>query len=191
MAKIKCYIFAGPNGAGKTTFALKYLSEISDRQNFINADLIAENLSQPLKSDTPFKAGREFIRKINEQIQKRKEFAFETTLAGKSVVKLLEKLRKAEYEIILFYLWIPSAAFSVARVKTRVKAGGHDIPSEIIKRRYSKSLKNLVTLYWNLCDYIVIFDNSKEIPSLIYERMNDKEYVYNEHIFSQILENKS
>jgi len=62
------------------------------------------------------------------------------------VVKRLKKLRKAGYEIILFYLWIPSAAFSVARVKTRGKAGGQDIPSEIIKRRFSKTLKNLMTL---------------------------------------------
>ena len=114
-----CYVIAGPNGAGKTTFAMKYLPEIAGCHNFINADLIAFGIS-PLDSvGVQFDAGRLFLAEIHKNIEKRIDFAFETTLAGRSYINLLEKLRKEDWQIMLFFLWIPDADFSRDRVRQR------------------------------------------------------------------------
>ncbi len=92
--KPTCYIIAGPNGAGKTTFALRYLPEIAKCSNFINADLIAQGIS-PLDSlVAQYEAGRIFLREIHSNIEQRKDFAFETTLAGRSHINLFKRLRR-------------------------------------------------------------------------------------------------
>ena len=133
-----CTIIAGPNGAGKTTFALRYLPEIAHCVDFINADLIAQGLSSLNSQQAQIKAGRLFLDEIRRYSGGERDFAFETTLSGRGYAQ-----RKNGWRIVLFYLWIPSIAFSSARVKERVKEGGHDIPIEAIERRYSKSLYNL------------------------------------------------
>lgn len=164
-----CYIVAGPNGAGKTTFALSYLPSISGCRNFINADMIAQGLS-PLDPDAvQLEAGRLFLKEIENKVKLGEDFSFETTLAGKTYLRLIRELRSVGWLVKLFYLFLPDSGFSAKRVKERVRQGGHDIPDDAIVRRFPRSVSNLF-VYMENCDYTICYDNSKSIPELIFEK---------------------
>ena len=88
----KCWIISGPNGAEKTTFAMKYLPKVANCFHFINADLIAAGLSPLTPERNLIAASRLFLREIENCITIEKDFAFETTLAGRSYLKLIKRL---------------------------------------------------------------------------------------------------
>ncbi len=168
MSELICTIIAGPNGAGKTTFALKYLTRTSTCNRFINADLIASGLSPLDPESEQMKASRLFLKEIKETIKRQECFAFETTLSGKTYIRLIKKLRKEGWVVNLIYLYLPSVQVSIERVAERVKHGGHDIPKESILRRYPRSLKNLLELYSPLCDTTVCIENAGESQKIIF-----------------------
>ena len=182
-----CFIIAGPNGAGKTTFALRYLPQIAGCRNFVNADLIAYGLSPFDSLSAQLEAGRLFLREIRANIKKRADFAFETTLAGRSHISLLKKLRNDGWQIIMFFLWIPNAAFSKSRIRERVKHGGHDIPDETIYRRFPRIMHNLVKIYIPLCDKVVCYDNSESEPVLVFEQDKNGQKISNNDIYEKIM----
>jgi predicted ABC-type ATPase len=185
--KPTCYVIAGPNGAGKTTFALNFLPEIAGCRNFINADLIAYGIS-PLDSvSVQYDAGRIFLNEIHKNIDKRMDFAFETTLAGRSQINLLKKLRQDNWQIVLFFLWIPNADFSKDRVQQRVQDGGHDIPVNAIYRRYPRIMHNLINIYMNLCDKVTCYDNSNTEPIRFFEHDSNGNNVLNIEIYQDII----
>ena len=124
-----CWIIAGPNGAGKTTFALEYLPKVVNCYHYINTELIA--------------ASRIFLAELETCIQKEEDFAFETTLSGRSYLKLIKRLQALGWHIELICLALPSIEMSKARVAERVKHGGHNIPINAIERHFSRSLNNL------------------------------------------------
>ena len=185
--KPTCYIIAGPNGSGKTTFALDYLPEIADCHNFVNADLIAYGIS-PLDSlSVQYDAGRLFLNEIHKNIEKRIDFAFETTLAGRSQINLLKKLREDNWQIVLFFLWIPDADFSKDRVRQRVLEGGHVIPDSAIYRRYPRIMYNLINIYIPLCDKVSCYDNSNPEPVPIFEQTSKNENIINNVVYDKIV----
>ncbi len=185
--KPTCYVIAGPNGAGKTTFAMKYLPGIAGCNNYINADLIAYGIS-PLDSvAVQLEAGRIFLNEVYKNIEKRVDFAFETTLAGRSYIKLLKKLREEGWNIVLFFLWIPDADFSKDRVRQRVEEGGHDIPDEAIYRRYPRIMNNLLNVYIPLCDKITCYNNSNPEPVLIFEINEVGSNIIDNNIYNEII----
>jgi predicted ABC-type ATPase len=109
-----CWIIAGPNGSGKTTFALQYLPQIAQCNRFINADLIAAGLS-PLAPDRQLlAASRLFLKEIETSIQQQENFAFETTLSGRSYLKLIRRLRTQGWRTELIYLALPSPEISLS-----------------------------------------------------------------------------
>ncbi len=122
-----CWIIAGPNGAGKTTFALTYLPKVAQCQHFINADLIAAGLSPLAPEQELIRASRLFLTELDMRIKAREDFAFETTLAGKTYLKLVRSMRNAGWQVELIYLALPSVAMSKMRVAERVAHGGHNI----------------------------------------------------------------
>jgi predicted ABC-type ATPase len=185
--KPTCFVIAGPNGAGKTTFALRYLPKIASCRNFVNADLIAYGLSPFDSLSAQLEAGRLFLREIYANIDKRVDFAFETTLAGRSHINLLKKLRKDGWRIILFFLWIPNAAFSKSRIRERVKHGGHNIPDETIFRRFPRIMHNLVKIYIPLCDKVICYDNSESEPVLVFEQDRNGQKISNNDIYEKIM----
>ena len=126
--KATVYIIAGPNGAGKTTFARKFLPQYVKCKQFVNADLIASGLSPFAPDIAALSAGKLLIEKIREFSAQSVDFGFETTLSGKSYVLHLKKLREKGYARHLFFLWIPTLELALARIRYRVKRGGHDIP---------------------------------------------------------------
>ena len=181
------YIIAGPNGAGKTTFAMEFLPKIAGCRNFVNADLIARGLS-PLNVDAAaMDAGRLFLRQVRNQITSGNDFAFETTLSGLAYVRLLKEMKRQGYELRLYYLWIPSLELALKRIAERVRRGGHDIPANVVRRRYGKGLINLFRRYMALVDYCAIFDNSSTVPTLVYERCGKIERIIVGTIFEKML----
>ena len=185
--KPTCFIIAGPNGAGKTTFALRYLPQIASCRNFVNADLIAYGLSPFDSLSAQYEAGRLFLREIYANIDKRVDFAFETTLAGRSHIGLLKELKQDGWQIVLFFLWIPDAAFSKSRVRERVAHGGHNIPDDAIYRRYPRVMHNLMKIYIPLCDGVFCYDNSgpKLVP--VFEQDGKVQRIFNHNIYEIIL----
>jgi predicted ABC-type ATPase len=161
------YVIAGPNGAGKTTFATDFLPIFVQCREFVNADLIAAGLSPFAPELQAMRAGRLLLTRIKELADARQDFAFETTLAGRSYVKLIAEFKRSGYDVILFFLWLPSAEAAVARVATRVRQGGHDVPEATIRRRFEAGLRNFLRIYDPLVDSWYMLDGSDLPPSLI------------------------
>jgi predicted ABC-type ATPase len=102
------------------------------------------------------------LQRINELLKKQEDFAIETTLATRSYVQTIKKAKDNGYNITLIYFWLNSPELSIARVKRRVLEGGHNIPEEVIRRRYTKGIYNLFNLFIPICDYWKIIDNSQK-----------------------------
>ena len=163
------YIIAGCNGAGKTTASFTVLPEMLNCDEFINADEIARGLSPLNPERAAIEAGRLMLTKIDKLISSNSDFAFETTLATKSYTNTIQKAKLHGYEVTLVYFWLDSVELATSRVRTRVLEGGHNIPEDVIKRRYFSGAKNLFKLYIPICDYWMIFDNSASPTELIAE----------------------
>ena len=186
MSQPTCWIVAGPNGAGKTTFALRYLPDVANCRNFINADSIAAGLS-PLAPGTRLRAAsRLFLEEIENQIQARQDFAFETTLAGRSYLKLIRRLRSDGWRVELTYLALPSIAMSRMRVAERVAHGGHDIPLADIERRFPRSLKNLLTEFSDITDYTQCFMNDGQVPKPVFTQEGEARNILEPELFEQL-----
>lgn len=163
-----CTIVAGPNGAGKTTFATRYLSSVRGGRNFLNADAIAAELSPEAPGRGWPAAGRVFLQRLREQIERRESFAFETTLSGRTHYRIVRELISDGWSVDLIYLWLPHVQVSVNRVAERVKHGGHNIAPEAILRRYSRSVRNLIELYSPVCSSVLCSDHSGSFPEPIF-----------------------
>jgi predicted ABC-type ATPase len=116
-------------------------------------------------------AGRLFLKRMNALVANRKSFAFETTLSGLNYVGQIKKWKNLGYEIILYYLRLPNEEMAVERVQLRVAQGGHNVPVDVIKRRYHRGWKNFLDHYKDLVDAWVIFDNSGAIPVVVEEKL--------------------
>lgn len=177
-----CWIIAGPNGAGKTTFALDYLPKVAGCTYFINADLIAAGLSPLAPERELLAASRIFLREIEERIKQRVDFAFETTLAGRAHLGLVDRLRRDGWRLELIYLALPSMEMSKLRVAERVVHGGHNIPSTDIERRFPRSLRHLLNDFSHRVDRCTCFMNDGENPVLVFEqRGNERDIVHDEY----------
>ena len=161
------YLIAGPNGAGKTTFAREFLPRYAHCREFLNVDLLAAGIS-PFSPDTAaLAAGRVLLQRMKELIHDRRDFGFETTLAGKTYRRVWESMKERGYALHLFYLWLPSVELAIGRVAQRVRQGGHNVPEPTIRRRFDVGLRNLFDLYLPLCDSWRLFDNSAIEPRTV------------------------
>lgn len=184
--KPNCYIVAGSNGAGKTTFANEFLPRYANCPTFINADLIARGLS-PFDPDAALaRAGHLVLENIQQASASRTNFAFETTLSGRSYLRVIRDLRKRGYRIHMFYLWIPGPELALARIRDRVRQGGHNVPAATVRRRFPRTLRNLFHLYRPLLDTLRVFDNSTRQPRLIFEDEDGETIVYNSNLYQQL-----
>ncbi|MBC7355401.1 MAG: zeta toxin family protein [Desulfomicrobiaceae bacterium] len=168
-AKTLC-IIAGPNGAGKTTFALEYLSKEVGFVRFINVDLIAAGLSPLAPERALSAASRIFLGQIEACIAKGESFAFETTLSGRTYLRLIDRLHQDGWRIELIYLALPNIEMSKMRVAERVAHGGHNVPSVDIERRFPRSLRNLLDEFSHRVDICTCFMNHGERPVLVFEQ---------------------
>ncbi len=164
------YIIAGCNGAGKTTASFTILPEILDCKEFVNADEIAKGLSPFQPETVSFEAGRIMINRINELLETRINFAFETTLTTKSYRNKILTAKSNGYKVKLIFFWLQTVELAKERVRTRVSEGGHNIDNTIIERRYYRGVLNLFDIYLPIVDGAFIFDNSEGHHDLIAEK---------------------
>lgn len=183
-----CWIIAGPNGAGKTTFALEYLPTVANCQNFINADLIAAGLSPLAPERELLAASRIFLQEIKTYISKKEDFAFETTLAGRSYLRLIKQLKSDGWRIELIYLALPSIQMSKQRVAERVAHGGHNISVKDIERRFGRSLHNLLSLFSPAASRTQCFMNSGSTPQPVFEQEGTTCSIHHPVFYQQLLQ---
>lgn len=182
-----CWIIAGPNGAGKTTFALQYLPKVAQCRLFINADLIAAGLSPLAPEQQLLTASRLFLREIEQSIQNRRDFAFETTLSGRGYLQLIRRMKADGWRIELLYLALQNIEMSLLRVAERVAHGGHSIPSDDIKRRFPRSLGNFLGMYSEIVDCARLFINSEKEPRLILIQQGKNRTILEPEFFEQLI----
>jgi predicted ABC-type ATPase len=181
-----CYIIAGPNGAGKTTFAMEFLPLYANCRNFINPDFLARAFS-PFDPDAGMlRAGRTVLERIAESTQAKKDFAFETTLSGRTYAPLLRSVAQAGFRLHMFYLWIPSPELALLRIRDRVESGGHNVPERDVRRRFDRTLGNLFKLYRPLLDTLHFFDNSSNTPRLIFKDESGQTTVIDAALYEQL-----
>lgn len=163
----RCIVIAGPNGAGKTTFAREFLPREAGVIHFVNVDLIAGGLS-PLDPDlAAVAAGRLLLKELKRLARSRADFAFESTLSGLAYAKRLREWKSAGYRVEIYFVGLSSPSLALRRIAARVKQGGHDVPSDDVLRRFSRSWKNFENVYRELADVWVVYDNSGESPRLL------------------------
>jgi predicted ABC-type ATPase len=158
-------IFAGPNGAGKSTHADAILAALGI-ETFVNADYIARGLSGRNTDVVAFEAGRIMLKRLRQLGEVGADFAFESTLASRTFAPFIRKLKAQGYAVAIYYFSLTNAQLAIRRVKLRVALGGHDVPSDVIKRRFGRSISNFFKLYAPLADQWALFDNSASIRAL-------------------------
>lgn len=177
MNKKNLYIIAGCNGAGKTTASFTILPEIIECKEFVNADEIARGLSPFQPEKVAFEAGRIMMNRINELLNENISFAFETTLSTRSYKNKILKAKEQGYTITLLFFWLNNIKLAKERVKMRVQEGGHNIPTEVIERRYLKGIHNLFTIYLPIVNNALIFDNSYGKHELVAQKITSNNFV--------------
>ena len=181
------YIISGCNGAGKTTASYTVLPEILDCQEFVNADEIARGLSPFNPESVAVAAGKLMLLRIEELLRKGQTFSIETTLATKSYLHLVHRAQTQGYRVSLLFFWLKTPDLAVQRVAERVRHGGHNIPEDVIRRRYVAGINNLFKLFMDAVDVWDIYDNS-ESPriQIAYGGKNEEAIIQNKELFNLI-----
>lgn len=155
------YIISGCNGAGKTTASYTVLPQILECKEFVNADEIAKGLSPFNPESVAYEAGRLMLQRIDDLLESNVTFAIETTLATKSYVNLVRRAQSMGYFVHLIFFWLESPELAINRVAERVRKGGHNIPQDVIRRRYVAGIVNLFGRFMDEVDLWMIYDNSR------------------------------
>jgi len=153
-------ILGGINGAGKTTASQRILRDALRIPVFTNADAIARGLNAFDPESEAVASGRIMLAHMREMIARRQSFAFETTLAARTYARWVSDMRSVGYAVHLFYFWLESADVAIGRVAGRVRSGGHFVPDDTIRRRYSRSVSNFFELYRPLVTTWQVYDNT-------------------------------
>jgi predicted ABC-type ATPase len=157
------WVLAGTNGAGKSSIAGALLRESGGE--YFNPDEIARTLrardkalDQTQANGAAWSLG---VRQLERALASGHDYFFETTLGGSTIPKLLSQALAARYEVRVWYAGLSTPELHIARVRARVKAGGHAISDEDIRRRFDASRRNLIALLPELTE-LKLYDNSAE-----------------------------
>lgn len=182
----KLYIISGCNGAGKTTASYMLLPDLLDCREFVNSDEFAKALSPFDPSAASVTASRYMLMKINHLLGRYEDFGIETTLATRSLVKIIKEAKSVGYEITILYFWLNSPELAIQRVRDRVSNGGHNIPDEVVRRRYVMGLKYFFDTYQPLTDHWMLVDNSKSPFTVVAEGEGEYSYINDKNKFHHI-----
>lgn len=169
MAERTILIIAGPNGAGKTTFAREFLLNEGNCPTFVNADLIAEGLNPLQPEEEAVAAGRMMLNMIRDYVGRGRSFAFETTLSGRTYARMIPQWQAQGYRVRLFFLRLPTPEVAIARVAKRVATGGHNIPDDVVRRRFQAGWYNFENIYRDLVDEWAVYDGTGSPPVFLAE----------------------
>ena len=156
------FVLAGVNGAGKSSIGGARLRQ--QDLNYFNPDEVSQRIREEIGcsvAEVNSLAWQEGVRRLQEAIDSRTHFAFESTLGGLTIPRLLETAATARFDVLIWFVGLASAELHIARVRARVAAGGHDIPEEKIRERWNMSRRNLIGLM-PLISELQVFDNSRE-----------------------------
>ena len=182
------YIISGCNGSGKTTASYTVLPDLLNLHTFVNADEIADELSPQEPEREMIRASRLMLERVEQLIERDEDFAVETTLATKSLAGMISRAQHKGYMVGIFYFWLKSPELAIKRVAMRVAAGGHNIPTDTIVRRYRQGMENLRRIYLPLCNYWVLIDNSDKRGKWVAEGgLSTATRIYNKRIYNLIL----
>lgn len=182
------YVIAGCNGAGKTTASYSILPEMLDCTEFINSDEIAKGLSPFQPKAVKFEATRIMLERMRTLIELGSDFAFETTLATKTFEAILKRAKEKGYKITLVFFWLDTPELAYCRVQERVAHGGHDVPKDVVYRRYVMGTRYLSKIYIPMVDYWMIIDNSNNPFKLVADGAKNEIFnVYCESTFNKIV----
>jgi predicted ABC-type ATPase len=182
------YVIGGANGSGKTTTAKRVLPNFLGIIEYVNADEIAAGLSMFNPESVAILAGRLMLERLETLSNSRSNFAFETTLAARNFASFLKKSKLKGYSINVIFFWLQSPELAIERVRRRVESGGHNIPEDVIRRRYPRGIKNLLELYIPLCDSWVVYDNSSSISQIVVAcNVEQEPFIYQPEIWDRII----
>ncbi len=165
----KLYIISGCNGSGKTTASYTLLPELLNCSEFVNSDEFAKYLSPFDPSAASVTASRYMLTKIHYLLGKYADFGVETTLATRSLLKIIQQAQALGYEVTILYFWLNSPELAITRVRDRVAAGGHNISDTTVRRRYFTGLKYFFDNYSPVCNNWILADNSKSPFTVVAE----------------------
>lgn len=186
MAEKNLYIISGCNGAGKTTASYSVLPKLLDCKQFVNADEIAKGLSPFCPESVAIQSGKLMLLRIEELLAADETFSIETTLATRSYSELVKRAHEKGYKVTLLYFWLSSPELAVERVARRVSEGGHNIPKDVIYRRYEKGLKNLFNIFIPIVDSWMIVDNGVEPREIIAKGTKNQMKTFNDFKLDKI-----
>ncbi|MDO5443091.1 MAG: zeta toxin family protein [Bacteroidia bacterium] len=165
----RLFIIAGCNGSGKTTASYSMLPEMLECSQFVNSDEFAKSLAPFDPDSASVSAGRYMLLKIKYLFDRNADFCIESTLATRSLLRMVREAKANGYTVTLIYFWLNSPELAIARVKDRVAAGGHNTPEPIIRRRYLMGLSYFFDEYVPECDRWILADNSEPPFTIIAE----------------------
>lgn len=165
------------------------LPEMLECSEFVNSDEFAKSLSPFKPENASIQASRYMLLKIRYLLKKRSDFAIETTLATRTLLKTVRMAQNAGYSVTLLYFWLNSPELAIERVKARVEAGGHNIPEETVRRRYKVGIDYFFHHYAPISDRWILADNSQAPFRVIADgSRNDLLNVKDEETYSTILQ---
>lgn len=182
----KLYILSGCNGSGKTTASYTLLPEMLECTEFVNSDEFAKSFSPFNPSEATIVASRFMLMRIEYLLSRKEDFSIETTLATRSLVGIINTAKAAGYSITLLYFWLSSPELAIQRVRNRVKAGGHNIPENVIRRRYIMGLQYFFETYIPLSDRWVLADNSTSPFKVVAEGSSKGTFIKDEEKYKTI-----
>ena len=182
----RLYIVSGCNGSGKTTASYTVLPEMLGCREFVNSDEFAKGLAPFSPSSVSIQASRYMLLKIKYLLNKRLDFGIETTLATRSLVKMVRTAQARGYSVTVMYFWVHSPELAIERIRARVAAGGHDIPEETVRRRYSTGLQYFFQDYMPIVDRWILADNSAIPFRIVAQGWKDNMVVKDNLLFERI-----
>lgn len=180
------YVISGCNGAGKTTASYALLPEMLGCSQFVNSDEFAKSLSPFSPDAASIQASKLMLLKMNYLFRRNEDFAIETTLATRSLKRMIAKAREQGYSVTILYFWLNSPELAIERVRARVAAGGHNIPEPTIRRRYTAGLHYFFNVYRSMADRWILADNSKIPFKVVAEGQKDRLTIKDEETYGRI-----
>ena len=181
----KLLIVGGSNGAGKSTFAVPYAAQLG--VPFLNADVLTKRYADAGETQPLIKAAREFMRVLDEAIERGESVCIETTLSGRYIRGVVERAKSRGFRVELFFLFLTGPEIAVRRVAARVDKGGHDVPAEDIRRRFDRTFDNFHALRDEV-DLYEIYLAGNGNPQLVAKRVDEESTIFMRDAYALFLQ---